>query len=283
MERSKLGKGVVFILILVFVGAPVFLFPKLQGKLESKVEQLPSYQLLEGKTIEVHGRDAYLTVTKGVDEVQVNQVIEAIEETKGIRKVKLIYTEATTSAEDSSQKVASTEEKASDTEASTEEKASDTEASTEEKATDTEASTEEKATDTEASTEEKATDTEASDEEMSDVDLEGVAPIMFAHGTAELTAESKETLKVYAEKINRLEGEHFTIIGHTDSGGSAKGNEELSLARAESVVQVLIAEGVQGDWLTAVGKGEMAPIASNETEEGRKRNRRVEILKGDYK
>ena len=67
------------------------------------------------------------------------------------------------------------------------------------------------------------------------------------------------------------------LAGHTDSVGSEAYNQQLSQRRAESVRNYLLDLGVDPDQLTAVGYGESKPIRSNDTEEGRERNRRVEF------
>jgi outer membrane protein OmpA-like peptidoglycan-associated protein len=68
------------------------------------------------------------------------------------------------------------------------------------------------------------------------------------------------------------------IEGHTDSTGSADYNLGLSLRRAESIRDALIASGVGEERLLAAGYGSRFPVADNETDEGRARNRRVEIV-----
>ena len=67
------------------------------------------------------------------------------------------------------------------------------------------------------------------------------------------------------------------IAGHTDSTGTAEHNMDLSRRRATSVRNFLIKEGCKADKMTIVGHGSTMPVASNETEEGRRKNRRVEI------
>lgn len=67
------------------------------------------------------------------------------------------------------------------------------------------------------------------------------------------------------------------VVGHTDSVGSEAYNERLSRKRAEAVGLHLRDRGVNGNRIIYYGEGEMRPIASNETENGRRRNRRVEI------
>jgi OmpA-OmpF porin, OOP family len=71
------------------------------------------------------------------------------------------------------------------------------------------------------------------------------------------------------------------IEGHTDSVGSAEYNQGLSQRRAESVRAYLAGQGIAGNRMMAVGYGEERPVATNETDEGRAQNRRVEIVNWD--
>ena len=66
-------------------------------------------------------------------------------------------------------------------------------------------------------------------------------------------------------------------MGHTDSVGSEAYNQKLSLARAESVKTYMVSQGLPAAKVRVEGKGESSPIAPNDTEEGRAKNRRVEI------
>ena len=70
----------------------------------------------------------------------------------------------------------------------------------------------------------------------------------------------------------------LTLLGHTDAIGSDQFNEDLSMRRARNVFQALVNRGVNPAQLSTVAIGKNQPIASNETEEGRARNRRVEFL-----
>ncbi|MNS75740.1 Peptidoglycan-binding protein ArfA [compost metagenome] len=71
------------------------------------------------------------------------------------------------------------------------------------------------------------------------------------------------------------------IIGHTDSTGNDGINDPLSLARAESTRNYLTSRGVNGSRIQVQGMGSRQPIATNDTAEGRARNRRVEIFVGE--
>jgi outer membrane protein OmpA-like peptidoglycan-associated protein len=69
----------------------------------------------------------------------------------------------------------------------------------------------------------------------------------------------------------------FAIEGHTDSKFTEKFNQKLSEKRATSVLNFLTSNGIEASRLSTVGFGETAPVASNDTSEGRAQNRRVEV------
>jgi outer membrane protein OmpA-like peptidoglycan-associated protein len=106
------------------------------------------------------------------------------------------------------------------------------------------------------------------------------AATIFSFDSAELSEEGKVALNKYRDKLRPELAEAYegVIIGHTDSTGDPDYNLELSKRRAESVRDYLIANGVSADKLRAIGRGDRAPLASNDTPEGRSENRRVEIL-----
>jgi outer membrane protein OmpA-like peptidoglycan-associated protein len=98
---------------------------------------------------------------------------------------------------------------------------------------------------------------------------------------------NKATLKpdaatVIAEVVALLKSDpslRLAIEGHTDSAGSIAYNEKLSAQRAAAVVQALVAKGIAADRLTSSGLGASRPLAGNDTNEGRARNRRVELVR----
>ncbi|WP_420603063.1 DUF5723 family protein [Flagellimonas sp.] len=101
--------------------------------------------------------------------------------------------------------------------------------------------------------------------------------ILFDTGKATIKTESVSTMVDIIQILKEYPNAKFTVEGHTDSVGSASSNQKLSEARANSVKDFLIKEGIAADRLNAIGYGEENPIASNATRSGRKQNRRVEI------
>ncbi|MFK5892083.1 MAG: DUF1566 domain-containing protein [Pseudomonadota bacterium] len=104
------------------------------------------------------------------------------------------------------------------------------------------------------------------------------AEILFAYKSSELSAEAKTSIDgymdQYRDKFNQIA--EIIIIGHTDGIASQKYNQELSEQRARSVADYVESiEGTPDTNIEAVGKGKLEPIASNDTEEGRAKNRRV--------
>lgn len=103
------------------------------------------------------------------------------------------------------------------------------------------------------------------------------APVAFAPGSAVISADSQGVLDRLAAILRRCPTGRIEIGGHTDSQGSDALNQRLSQARAEAVLDAMLARGVRLDRLAARGYGEDQPVASNATEEGRARNRRIEF------
>jgi len=101
--------------------------------------------------------------------------------------------------------------------------------------------------------------------------------IEFDGAKADLTAPSLPLLDRVAATILRCGEIGIEVAAHADSDGSASKNLELTQARAEIVVDYLVDAGVKRERLTAVGYGEENPIAENDTEEGKRANRRIEF------
>ncbi|WP_424449930.1 OmpA family protein [Paraburkholderia kirstenboschensis] len=103
---------------------------------------------------------------------------------------------------------------------------------------------------------------------------------MFAPGEVSVNALVSPFIAVAGQELASASGQ-IRLTGYTDNLPADRGhfasNEALSLARATTVRQMLVAAGVSADRIEMVAKGDADPVASNETSEGRSRNRRVEI------
>jgi outer membrane protein OmpA-like peptidoglycan-associated protein len=105
--------------------------------------------------------------------------------------------------------------------------------------------------------------------------------VEFEFDSATLTDAGKATLDEVAETLARLKFVEGTVTGHTDSEGEEGYNQQLSEKRAQAVAEYLEAKGIAAGRLTASGKGESEPVADNDTEEGRAKNRRVVLRRTD--
>jgi len=107
-----------------------------------------------------------------------------------------------------------------------------------------------------------------------------VSGIFFDTGKAELKAESQPALTEVGKLLARQPALRLFVVGHTDTVGTPESNLALSQARAEAVLQALVKDhGVAAARLRPFGAGPFAPVASNDAEEGRAQNRRVELVK----
>jgi chemotaxis protein MotB len=106
--------------------------------------------------------------------------------------------------------------------------------------------------------------------------------VLFASGSATLGTEGRQTLSQVGTVLAELGDRTFQVEGHTDDVPIANApfasNWELSSARALSVVRVLIEAGVAETNLSGAGYGEFQPVASNDDRDGRRLNRRIEIV-----
>ena len=102
--------------------------------------------------------------------------------------------------------------------------------------------------------------------------------VHFATDSAKLTSEAKSVLDGALAAINANTSARLTVEGNTDSRGSEAYNQDLSQRRAQAVVDYLSSKGVSSSRMSPVGKGESHPIASNDTRDGRYRNRRVDVI-----
>jgi len=103
--------------------------------------------------------------------------------------------------------------------------------------------------------------------------------INFETGKADIKPESQMIVDQIAEMLKANTSLNVSIEGHTDNVGTAASNKTLSENRAKSVMNAIAGKGIEKSRLSAKGWGQAKPIADNKTEDGRAKNRRVEIVK----
>ena len=109
------------------------------------------------------------------------------------------------------------------------------------------------------------------------ITLSDAGDVLFAFNQSELTPTAKSQLDSIMGKLQDADVISIKVIGFTDSVGSDAYNQGLSERRASSVAEYLLSQGVAPNKITSEGKGESQPVADNETDEGRAKNRRVEL------
>ena len=103
--------------------------------------------------------------------------------------------------------------------------------------------------------------------------------INFDTNKAVIKSDSMPIVDQVAELMKGKQGLKLSIEGHTDAQGTAAANKTLSLNRAKAVVKALTERGIAASRLSAAGWGQERPVADNRSEDGRAKNRRVEIVK----
>ncbi|WP_052668980.1 OmpA family protein [Nitriliruptor alkaliphilus] len=104
------------------------------------------------------------------------------------------------------------------------------------------------------------------------------ADVLFAFDQATLLPEAEARLDDIVEVLEFYDGAPVEIVGHTDSDGAAEYNQRLSERRAQAVATYLTDAGVDASRFTVEGRGESDPVAPNDSDANKQRNRRVEIL-----
>jgi len=102
--------------------------------------------------------------------------------------------------------------------------------------------------------------------------------VLFESGQTDLREDALASLVEVVDLLQSEPNKKIRIEGHTDSTGDAATNLEISAARANAVLDALVSLGVDASRITALGMGEDFPIASNDTEQGRAQNRRVDVI-----
>ena len=117
------------------------------------------------------------------------------------------------------------------------------------------------------------------DDEINKSGHVAVYGIHFDTGKADILPDSEATLNEIVKLMQKDSALKLRVEGHTDNQGTAAANQALSEKRAQSVVTWLTKHGVEASRLAAKGFGQTKPVADNSTEEGRAKNRRVELVK----
>jgi outer membrane protein OmpA-like peptidoglycan-associated protein len=121
-------------------------------------------------------------------------------------------------------------------------------------------------------------DANAMARDIGDTGRVAVYGIHFDTGKSELKPDSAPALAEIAKLLKDKPELKVYVVGHTDMVADLASNVALSQARAQAVVKALVGQGIAAARLTASGSGPYSPVASNRTEEGRARNRRVELV-----
>lgn len=103
--------------------------------------------------------------------------------------------------------------------------------------------------------------------------------ILFETGKSDLKPESSAAIAEVAKLLKGDAALKVFVVGHTDNVGAVDGNMKLSQDRAAAVVQALVKQGIENARIKSFGNGPYSPVASNDAEGGRAKNRRVELVK----
>lgn len=101
--------------------------------------------------------------------------------------------------------------------------------------------------------------------------------VEFESGSAQLTPAGISILNELAAVMGKMQGIKFEIVGHTDNSGNRQNNLVLSQARADSVKNYLLQKGISADSMATSGLGPDQPVAPNNTDIGKRKNRRIEF------
>lgn len=102
--------------------------------------------------------------------------------------------------------------------------------------------------------------------------------VLFNFNSADLTSRARDTAQEISRVVAKSPGRTIAVEGHTDSIGTSAYNQKLSYSRARSVADELNSQGVSRSKIVTRGYGESRPVASNSTDSGRQKNRRVEVI-----
>lgn len=116
-------------------------------------------------------------------------------------------------------------------------------------------------------------------DEVDIVEVDSTITILFPYGksTREADAKVDEYLEKLSQRLKKT-GETVAITGHTDDAGTIEFNQKLGMARANHVQGILVSKGIAASRISIASKGELNPVAGNDTEEGTRQNRRVVLV-----
>ncbi|MFK8058202.1 MAG: OmpA family protein [Saprospiraceae bacterium] len=120
--------------------------------------------------------------------------------------------------------------------------------------------------------------TKIMDDKLSNEGKVVLSGIFFDTGKDTITGESEASLETIATYLSSNSGQSFYVVGHTDDTGNREANVSLSTKRAQAVVNALQEQGVSAAQLSAHGVGPFVPAASNQSDNGKAENRRVELV-----
>ncbi|VVP06803.1 OmpA family protein [Pseudomonas fluorescens] len=109
------------------------------------------------------------------------------------------------------------------------------------------------------------------------ITLSDAGDVLFATNQSDLTPAAKSQLDALMTRLQGADVSSIKVVGHTDNVGTDAYNQALSERRANSVADYLLSQGVAPNKVSSEGKGESEPVAENDTEEGRAKNRRVDL------
>ena len=101
--------------------------------------------------------------------------------------------------------------------------------------------------------------------------------LLFEFNSDQIGSAARDNLRKFAASLAKYPNTRTLIVGHTDAVGSTTYNMDLSERRAQSAANFIVGEGVDRARISTAGRGETEPIASNDTDDGRRLNRRIEI------
>jgi outer membrane protein OmpA-like peptidoglycan-associated protein len=102
--------------------------------------------------------------------------------------------------------------------------------------------------------------------------------ILFETDSAKLAPSATDLVRRISDMMKENPDLKVAVVGHTDNTGDFNYNLQLSERRAKAMVDALVKDGVAANRLAGVGVGQLSPVASNDTSEGRAQNRRVELV-----